>query len=266
MDSQSRKKGATTFAAAFAQSLSEVLTDAAGAKKQLGVIDDGRTPSSDSVPIQYRIQVEGEALNGECFVEFYESQVGSLLAELTGKPIVSLTDEHKKQFLKFIVSAVKKLESSSLTAYGNFTCKLEPVSGLSFGGMFVVPMAAPDTDPEMRVLLYFGTQLLAGFSSPSAGDRMDSPGAASTQAYNLSLVMDVELNASLRFGKRQLSLRDVLELGSGSVVELDRLVDEPVELYLDGKLIARGEAVVVDGNYGLRVTEIPQPVASQILN
>jgi len=55
-------------------------------------------------------------------------------------------------------------------------------------------------------------------------------------------------------------------LSSGSVVELDRMVDEPVELYLDGKLIARGEAVVVDGNYGLRVTEIPQPMASHFMN
>jgi flagellar motor switch protein FliN/FliY len=44
------------------------------------------------------------------------------------------------------------------------------------------------------------------------------------------------------------------------------MADEPVELYLDGKLIARGEAVVVDGNYGLRVTEIPQPVASYLTN
>jgi flagellar motor switch protein FliN/FliY len=44
------------------------------------------------------------------------------------------------------------------------------------------------------------------------------------------------------------------------------MVDEPVELFLDGKLIARGEAVVVDGNYGLRVTEIPQPVTSHFFN
>ncbi len=69
--------------------------------------------------------------------------------------------------------------------------------------------------------------------------------------------MDVELNVSLRFGQRQLPLREVLELSSGSVIELDRMVDEPVELLLDGKVIARGEAVIVDGNYGLRVTEIP---------
>jgi flagellar motor switch protein FliN/FliY len=78
--------------------------------------------------------------------------------------------------------------------------------------------------------------------------------------------MDVELNVSLRFGQRQLPLREVLDLTSGSVIELDRMADEPVELFLDGKLIARGEAVVVDGNYGLRVTEIPRPVASYLTN
>jgi flagellar motor switch protein FliN/FliY len=74
--------------------------------------------------------------------------------------------------------------------------------------------------------------------------------------------MDVELNVLLRFGQREMPLRDVLDLTSGSIIELDRQVDDPVELLLDGKVIARGEAVIVDGNYGLRVTEIPQPIAS----
>ena len=77
--------------------------------------------------------------------------------------------------------------------------------------------------------------------------------------------MDVELNVTLRFGQRQLALREVLELTSGSVIELDRQVEEPVELLLDGKVIARGEAVVIDGNYGLRVTEVPQPISAPVL-
>lgn len=81
---------------------------------------------------------------------------------------------------------------------------------------------------------------------------------------NLDLVLDVELNVTLRFGQRLMSLREVLDLTSGSVIELDRQVDEPVELLLDGKVIARGEAVVVDGNYGLRVTEVPQPIQPQV--
>jgi flagellar motor switch protein FliN/FliY len=82
---------------------------------------------------------------------------------------------------------------------------------------------------------------------------------------NLNLVMDVELNVTLRFGQRQLTLREVLELTSGSVVELDRQVEEPVELLLEGKVIARGEAVVIDGNYGLRVIEVLQPIFPSIL-
>jgi flagellar motor switch protein FliN/FliY len=83
-------------------------------------------------------------------------------------------------------------------------------------------------------------------------------------SLNLKLVMDVELSVSLRFGKRQLPLRDVLELTSGSVIELDCQVDEPVDLLLDGKVIARGEAVIIDGNYGLRITSIPQPLAAHL--
>jgi flagellar motor switch protein FliN/FliY len=113
-------------------------------------------------------------------------------------------------------------------------------------------------------LLYFDNPLLTALAARGS----EGAPEASTEefdAHNLKLVMDVELNVSLRFGQRQLPLRDVLALSSGSVVELDRMVDEPVELFLDGKLIARGEAVIVDGNYGLRVTEIPQPVSSHFL-
>lgn len=88
------------------------------------------------------------------------------------------------------------------------------------------------------------------------------PDATPVDEANLGLVLDVELNVLLRFGQRQLTLREVLDLKCGSVVELDRRVDEPVELLLDGRVIARGEAAIVDGNYGLRVTEVVQPATS----
>ena len=52
-------------------------------------------------------------------------------------------------------------------------------------------------------------------------------------------------------------LKDILDLCAGSIVQLDQQVQEPVDLLLDGRLIARGEVVVVDGNYGLRITEVP---------
>jgi len=82
------------------------------------------------------------------------------------------------------------------------------------------------------------------------------PSAPAAKKDRLEFLMDVELGVSLRFGGKRMLLREVLELDAGSVVELDRHIQEPADLFLDGKLIARGEVVVVDGSYGLRVLEV----------
>ncbi len=76
----------------------------------------------------------------------------------------------------------------------------------------------------------------------------------------LELLMDVELDVTLRFGEKHMVLHDILDLNAGSVVELDQNVRDPVDLLVGGKVIARGEVVVVDGNYGLRVKEIVSPL------
>jgi len=75
----------------------------------------------------------------------------------------------------------------------------------------------------------------------------------------LALLLDVALDASLRFGQKQMLFKEVLDLRPGSVIELDRRVNEPAELLVAGRVIAKGEVVVVDGNYGLRITEVAQP-------
>ena len=98
-------------------------------------------------------------------------------------------------------------------------------------------------------------------AATTVSSKSQAPEAVPVDDSNISLVLDVELTVLLRFGQRQLTLREVLDLKCGSVVELDRRVDEPVELLLDGRVIARGEAAVVDGNYGLRVTEVVRPAA-----
>ncbi len=72
-------------------------------------------------------------------------------------------------------------------------------------------------------------------------------------------LMDVGLDVKLRFGTRRMLLRDVLALSAGIVVELDTHLHSPVDLLLDGKLIAQGEVVVVDGKYGLRITDVVDP-------
>ncbi len=73
------------------------------------------------------------------------------------------------------------------------------------------------------------------------------------------IVLDMELEAALQFGASELSLRDVLALGPGDVVELDRHLAAPVDLVVGERIVARGEVVVVNGNFAFRVTEVTTP-------
>ena len=75
----------------------------------------------------------------------------------------------------------------------------------------------------------------------------------------MELLYDIELEATLQFGSRELPLREVLELGPGDVVELDRHVSEPVDLVVGDRIVARGEVVVSSGNFALRITEVVTP-------
>jgi flagellar motor switch protein FliN/FliY len=94
--------------------------------------------------------------------------------------------------------------------------------------------------------------LVAGLQTISVAD----VSARDASPEKLGMLMDVELVVTMRFGGRRMLLKDILDLCTGSVVELDQQVQAPVDLLLDGKVIARGEVVVVDGNYGLRVTDL----------
>ncbi len=76
------------------------------------------------------------------------------------------------------------------------------------------------------------------------------------QHQNIDLILDVPLEVSVVLGRSKLNIKDVLELGSGSLIELDKLTEEPVEILINGKKVAYGEVVVVDENFGVRITSI----------
>jgi len=78
---------------------------------------------------------------------------------------------------------------------------------------------------------------------------------------NLERILDIELPVVLNFGQTQMLLKDVLQFSAGSIIQLDRTVDEPVYLMVNNKVIALGDVVIVDGNYGIRITEIESTAA-----
>ena len=80
--------------------------------------------------------------------------------------------------------------------------------------------------------------------------------AAAKTPPNLELVLDVPVKLTVELGSCLLPMRDVLQLGVGSVVQLDRIADEPVQLSVNRKLVARGEIVVVENRFGIKITEL----------
>jgi flagellar motor switch protein FliN/FliY len=90
-------------------------------------------------------------------------------------------------------------------------------------------------------------------------DGVSNTGETAAAEAGAGLLCDIELDATLQFGSRDMALREVLELGPGDVVELDRHVSEPVELIVGDRIVARGEVVVVSGNFALRITEVAAP-------
>ncbi len=84
-------------------------------------------------------------------------------------------------------------------------------------------------------------------------------GLSAAEKKNISLIMDLPLQVTVELGRTQKLIRDILEFGSGSIIELDKLAGEPVDILVNGKAIAKGEVVVIDESFGVRITDIIHP-------
>ena len=80
------------------------------------------------------------------------------------------------------------------------------------------------------------------------------------KVQNLDFILDIPLKVSVELGRAQVVIKDLLQLGQGSVLELDKRAGEPLEVLVNGKLVARGEVVVVNEKFGIRLTDIISPL------
>lgn len=102
---------------------------------------------------------------------------------------------------------------------------------------------------------------LAEQASGSSAQALFQPirGTSVTGNSDIDMIMDIPVQLSVELGRTRLTIKNILQLGQGSVVELDGLAGEPLDIYVNGYLIAQGEVVVVDEKYGIRVTDIITP-------
>jgi flagellar motor switch protein FliN/FliY len=196
-------------------------------------------------------------------------------AAIAAEPISAedITPENKEA-LEELLRQIAGLAATALAsiAGGEVQLHLSPSAAPSWSSDAIVCLHTRDEagtsiaieiqiSPALAAALQPRVESASPVSESAQATAQPSPLSSPPPSSSYRRLMDVGLNVKLRFGTRRMLLRDVLALSAGVVVELDNTLHSPVDLLLDGRLIAQGEVVIVDGRYGLRITDVvdPQP-------
>jgi flagellar motor switch protein FliN len=261
------------FSQAWADSLSQVfgqITSASLAVENLAEMPS-EVPPPDPADVQMIVIAAG-ALRGEMSLRIPKVAALGMARSFLGEPqdaAAELKPDHSPALEELLRQVAGHAATAVKARWGEVQFQVQIASPPSWaagaGGWWSSKGATPcPVWAEWKLSAALHAALAAAApSKPDAPAGADAPNSAAlpsrSSGDNLDLLMDVALEVMLRFGERTLLLREILELGAGSVVELNRKIGDPADLLLDGKVVARGEVVVVDGNYGLRVLEIVSP-------
>jgi len=181
-----------------------------------------------------------------------------IISNIFGAISNTLSSQKEMPTLSFKVDDIEFVDNESEISLEAFTkmyvykFSLGTINSLL---MFVI-------DEKLQNLLFGSTQenniAPADSQAISLDDNIISPDVSLTQEElnNISLILDVQLPVRVRIGKKKMLLKDVLSMDIGSVVELNQLANDPLDILVDNHVIAQGEVVIVDGNFGVQITSI----------
>jgi len=238
------------------RALGDLLSRVAGAPCEIQVVSESG-PLPGNVPVCLLINAEG-AINGPAAILMDQRSAGLLATKMSGAP-AARAQAVQELLRQTVVLAVGEFQKQ----FGATRAQLTAGPAPSWQPQMVLSFLAGNSTAEpVRVQLLLSQEIAQPASQVNQGvpavaaAGMDPLSSTTAHPGNLHLVMGVEVEVTLRFGQRKLPLRQLVELNAGSVVELDKRVHEPVELLLRDRVFARGEVVIVEGHYGLRVTEV----------
>ncbi len=270
------------FITAFSESWGEVAPQLLGSASTLGLLAL-REVSGEGVEAALAVAATWSwgfftecsgALSGVA-VCLFKSEDGNQLETLVKQATDGLPKPGGRALLKAVFAgAATQLSSQGVTvSCGDITFlelngqekRLAAVVGnKAWVGTFALSIGG-DSDSQ-ALMLYAPNGSLKELSATAPAAVTPTPAATQRAArrneptvQNIERLLGMELEVIVRFGTTNLPLREVVRLGPGMMIELNRAVDEPVELLVNGRSLARGEVVVIDGYYGVRITEIGVP-------
>ena len=151
-------------------------------------------------------------------------------------------------------NAAEKQETSGANAAGNLDIDIDAIkeAGGNEGKSEGADIGADETPAAVKTVKKPVKKL--EFASFDESDKTAEP------PKNLDFILDIPLTISVELGRTKMVINDMLQLGQGSVIELAKLAGEPLDIYVNGKLMARGEVVLVNDKFGVRLTDIISPV------
>ena len=172
----------------------------------------------------------------------------------------TLSAQKEIPVLSFTIDSVEAIAEDSEVSLSDFTKMY--VYDFSMGNLKSLLMFIIDEKLENSISGKSATsttnEIGAGALSEPSFSESSSPNIAlnDDELGNISLIMDVKLPVKVRIGKKKMLLKDVLNMDIGSVIELNQLANDPLEILVDDHIIAEGEVVIVDGNFGVQITTI----------
>jgi flagellar motor switch protein FliN/FliY len=246
-----------SLADVFCKALGEVMSQTLASPWSVEISPEDAPTSGDSSPLCFGLSPSG-GLQGSAAFQLQLADARSLGQKLLKEPADAsseLNAEHKQAIESLLRKVAEQTAAALKPEFGEVGLQLSSSEAPSWPGITVVLTASAGPAGTVSVQVRFSNELVEALPVPAApvAPPVEAPLVVDS---NLDLLLGVDLSLTLRFGQRTLTLREILDLSSGSVIELDRRVSEPADLLLGDKLIARGEVVIVDSNYGLRITEV----------
>lgn len=228
----------------------------------------GGSPAEGYSPVAELCVKFAKGLRGSYWVSASAPDVALLLELFTGeKPEISGTlDAVQSETLTELIRQWAGLAASELkSVFGEVSVEVVAEHNVPAGLMGSRLLQMSEGERHLSLRVEMDPELMGRFERRQGSRAQIVPEANRgsldqlLREGNLDLLLDVELGVTLRFGSRRAPLREVLELSPGAVLELNREIQEPVDLLLNDRVIARGDVVVVDGNYGLHITDVVSP-------
>jgi flagellar motor switch protein FliN len=257
------------FSEAISRSTGQALSSALGPGWSVEFETAQAGLSAQTPCVSFQLSASG-GLQGKASIRFgfatALSRAQRLLAQ-PANPSADLNEDRKKVLQEFLEGALKAATPPLRSKFGDLELSVsddnQPVQSQPSTQQApgIALLASENGSGKFSIEIRLDSELLTNLSSKSAGASNPSGDAemravAPAHEPNFDLLLGVNLGLTLRFGRGLLPLREILDLSSGSVVELDQEVQEPADLLLGDKVIARGQVVIVDGNYGIQITEV----------